>query len=299
MTVDEILNTLTHCEGAFPTTAVQAAVEQKDAIIPRLLAHLQRMVDLGDTIDENDEDPGLTLFAVYLLAQFQEPRAYPLVVRLVSDWDDAGEFHLGDAITEGFGRILASVCHGDIGPIQMLVENDGLDEFVRAAALAGLVTLYSEQVLSREDLQIYFTYLFRQHPTRKSNHLWDCLVIYSEALRLTDLLPDIRQAYKERLASNEVVALKDVEKNIHNAPDEQLELSGIQNYITDTTAELSHWASFQPEERTPYLPTRSSFHGEGDYQHDGNTTVRPDAKVGRNEPCPCGSGKKFKKCCGG
>ncbi|MDD3234623.1 MAG: SEC-C metal-binding domain-containing protein [Candidatus Omnitrophica bacterium] len=21
-------------------------------------------------------------------------------------------------------------------------------------------------------------------------------------------------------------------------------------------------------------------------------------KVGRNEPCPCGSGKKFKKCCG-
>jgi uncharacterized protein YecA (UPF0149 family) len=23
-----------------------------------------------------------------------------------------------------------------------------------------------------------------------------------------------------------------------------------------------------------------------------------EAKVGRNEPCPCGSGKKFKKCCG-
>ena len=24
----------------------------------------------------------------------------------------------------------------------------------------------------------------------------------------------------------------------------------------------------------------------------------PNAKVGRNDPCPCGSGKKFKKCCG-
>jgi uncharacterized protein YecA (UPF0149 family) len=23
------------------------------------------------------------------------------------------------------------------------------------------------------------------------------------------------------------------------------------------------------------------------------------AAAGRNEPCPCGSGKKFKKCCGG
>ncbi|OHE55609.1 MAG: preprotein translocase subunit SecA [Thermodesulfovibrio sp. RBG_19FT_COMBO_41_18] len=27
-------------------------------------------------------------------------------------------------------------------------------------------------------------------------------------------------------------------------------------------------------------------------------TVRRSKKVGRNEPCPCGSGKKFKKCCG-
>ena len=26
--------------------------------------------------------------------------------------------------------------------------------------------------------------------------------------------------------------------------------------------------------------------------------VRPNAKIGRNQPCPCGSGKKHKKCCG-
>ena len=35
-----------------------------------------------------------------------------------------------------------------------------------------------------------------------------------------------------------------------------------------------------PERRLPLPPVRST-------------------KVGRNEPCPCGSGKKFKKCCGG
>jgi len=29
-----------------------------------------------------------------------------------------------------------------------------------------------------------------------------------------------------------------------------------------------------------------------------NKTVRKQKKVGRNEPCPCGSGKKYKKCCG-
>jgi preprotein translocase subunit SecA len=26
--------------------------------------------------------------------------------------------------------------------------------------------------------------------------------------------------------------------------------------------------------------------------------VRSGPKVGRNDPCPCGSGKKFKQCCG-
>ncbi|MCL2493664.1 MAG: SEC-C metal-binding domain-containing protein [Clostridiales bacterium] len=28
------------------------------------------------------------------------------------------------------------------------------------------------------------------------------------------------------------------------------------------------------------------------------TVRRSGAKVGRNDPCPCGSGKKYKNCCG-
>ena len=28
------------------------------------------------------------------------------------------------------------------------------------------------------------------------------------------------------------------------------------------------------------------------------STIRSEPSIGRNEPCPCGSGKKFKKCCG-
>ena len=32
-----------------------------------------------------------------------------------------------------------------------------------------------------------------------------------------------------------------------------------------------------------------------------NQNIKPkntEKKVSRNEPCPCGSGKKFKRCCG-
>ena len=36
-----------------------------------------------------------------------------------------------------------------------------------------------------------------------------------------------------------------------------------------------------------------------DAPNAGSTTpYRSDKKVGRNDPCPCGSGKKYKNCCG-
>lgn len=42
-------------------------------------------------------------------------------------------------------------------------------------------------------------------------------------------------------------------------------------------------------------------HGPGcshHHHHHIETFVRSSPKVGRNDPCPCGSGRKFKKCCG-
>ena len=41
-------------------------------------------------------------------------------------------------------------------------------------------------------------------------------------------------------------------------------------------------------------PTQTSADGTD----TANKTVRKGKKVGRNDPCPCGSGKKYKKCCG-
>ncbi|MDR1318646.1 MAG: YchJ family protein [Treponema sp.] len=38
------------------------------------------------------------------------------------------------------------------------------------------------------------------------------------------------------------------------------------------------------------------FYDEGDIVP--RTVVRTSPKVGRNDPCPCGSGKKYKHCCG-
>jgi uncharacterized protein len=41
---------------------------------------------------------------------------------------------------------------------------------------------------------------------------------------------------------------------------------------------------------------QEEFHPGG--RKEVGQVVRGGPKVGRNDPCPCGSGKKFKKCCG-
>ena len=52
--------------------------------------------------------------------------------------------------------------------------------------------------------------------------------------------------------------------------------------------ELEEWdALLTPERRKELYKEQKS-----------STTVVKDKKIGRNEPCPCGSGKKYKHCCG-
>jgi preprotein translocase subunit SecA len=53
--------------------------------------------------------------------------------------------------------------------------------------------------------------------------------------------------------------------------------------------------AFQRKKRRELEQARMA--GSGDLQ-TVHQVVRGAAKIGRNDPCPCGSGKKYKKCCG-
>jgi len=77
--------------------------------------------------------------------------------------------------------------------------------------------------------------------------------------------------------------------------------------INDTIEELRHWAAFRDEPAAvpkfkPIAPTpvsRSPLSAASEsYLPAARTPITRGDRVGRNDPCPCGSGKKFKKCCG-
>ena len=56
----------------------------------------------------------------------------------------------------------------------------------------------------------------------------------------------------------------------------------------DWLYELPQWERIFDEE------TRKRLYRE----QKESGTIRKGKKIGRNDPCPCGSGKKYKKCCG-
>ncbi len=67
--------------------------------------------------------------------------------------------------------------------------------------------------------------------------------------------------------------------------------------IQEDTARMMLTVRFanQPPKREQVAKPTSTNMDDSD---SGHKTVRKGQKVGRNDPCPCGSGKKYKKCCG-
>lgn len=83
-------------------------------------------------------------------------------------------------------------------------------------------------------------------------------------------------------------------------------LSNSDETQDDTQARVEFQAQFQSGNQTSRMRENSRFKKEdgrwlyidGEVDRAPNKTVATKSKVGRNEPCPCGSGKKYKRCCG-
>lgn len=70
----------------------------------------------------------------------------------------------------------------------------------------------------------------------------------------------------------------------------------IANIQEETVKALFH-ANVQTETERKAVARVTTVSGSGDAEVT-KKPVKVDKKVGRNDPCPCGSGKKYKKCCG-
>ena len=302
MTIPEILAALAYDTGVFPLEAFEEAIAQRDAIIPELLRILEEDTANLAEIAPNENYMAL-INAIYLLAQFREPRAYPLLVNFFFADKDLAELATGDIVTDGLDRILASVCQGDTGLIERVIEDETLDEFVRGTALNALVVLVAQGVKSRDEVMAYFKELFRGKLARENSYIWTDLMLQSCELYPDEVMADIEQAYADNLIETMHFGIDDIKRLLANGKEQvlaELKEDPQRRFIEDVIEEIEpryYCDDMPPLEYEPDLfpppiwlsPPAPIF-----------TPLPRHAtpKVGRNEPCPCGSGKKYKRCCG-
>jgi|ERR1700722_5212280 len=209
MELAHILEELAYDLGELPREAIEAAIAKKTQITPYLLQILEDALNRIDEIIEDDNYQG-HLYAMYLLAQFREERAYPYLIQLFSFPGEIPHAIAGDVLTEDLSRIFASVCGDHIDPLLSLIENVSINEYVRAACQTGLVILVGCGTCPRTKVIDYFKSLFEGKLERIPSFAWDNLVACCCSLYPEELYPHIRKAFDENLVNTTFISLEDV-----------------------------------------------------------------------------------------
>jgi hypothetical protein len=297
MEISEILSELERNRGHFPGKAVEEAVRRKDEIAPFLLEAVEKAIARARA-EDIDHAVLLHVYALYLLAQFRDTRAYPLAVELCRLPGEKADMLLGETIADGIDRILASVCGGDIAPIQSIVEDPAADEYARGSALHALSILVYQDALSSADVIAYLTELFRGKLERTHSHVWGALIADTMDLGVKSLESDIQAAFEEGLPDTGFITPRDVSKAFKKSEEAILAQSKkeCRGLIDDAVEEMAWWHCFGGEEDEDG-GDEEDLEVEAPLRVVG-PEVKPGPSIGRNSPCPCGSGKKYKKCCG-
>lgn len=105
-----------------------------------------------------------------------------------------------------------------------------------------------------------------------------------ETLTMVGFLDGINESLKEE----NPIETMDEDTVVSLAFDKEKLYKNMVAAKADWLYELPQWKDIYSEEEL------KRFYKE----QKESTTVRKGKKIGRNDPCPCGSGKKYKKCCG-
>jgi hypothetical protein len=292
MEIPEILKELEPYTGRFPMQAMQAAIEQREAITPELLRVVEAIA--ANPIEAaKREDYMLPVFALYLLAQFREQRAYPYIVKMFSAPGETSYDLVGGTVTEGLKKILASVYDGNPAPLRGLIENEEANEYVRDAAINAILVLEQTGQMPRAEAVEYFRNLFRGRLQRTPSFAWNGLACAVADLPAPELLAEVRQAYAEDLID------ESIEQDMATPEPGRREGHGL---VTDVISEMEHWACFHPDDSGPTEPIEPEIPlpppAPAPASYVAPKPYVSEPKIGRNDPCPCGSGRKYKKCCG-
>ena len=297
MDVETTIRAFASAGHDLPREAMRWALDHWDEAAPGLLGMLERFAGGGD---RSEEAAGAVFFILHLAGERRETRAFAPLCRLAKD-AEAIDAVLGDGVTTTLSRIMISTYDGNLDTLKGVIEADGADEYTRAGALEVLAYLAATGRVAREEAEAYLLHLYEALRPRHESFVWSGWALAVGLLGLEALSDVVQQAFGRGLIDPTVMGYEHFREDLGRTLADPERMAGFRYDniapLEDAVGELSRWYPFSDgakrdrarqiarevagvEPRPPQLPAVNPFKG-----------------VGRNDPCPCGSGKKFKKCC--
>ncbi|MBS0371281.1 MAG: DUF1186 domain-containing protein [Proteobacteria bacterium] len=281
-----------------PLAALGLADAHRDEIAPLLVAELEALA--ADPTPAQADGYVLHLYAMLLLARWRTPSAYRPLVELGHLDESQVDTVFGQLVHDSYGRALASTCDGDLAPLAALADDDGASRWARAAALEAMSLAALEGLTPRgpvvdflADFGTREAQALQDTPERGEDFpLLDALVTHLADLGAVEHLPTIHEWFAAGLIDDSYVDADQLEDDIRRNPADALAAlrEAGHGLIDDLRPEIAAWPDIHHMPPVALAPIPLGAIRE--------PIVRDGAKVGRNDPCPCGSGRKYKKCHG-
>jgi hypothetical protein len=308
--VEQLIRELDAAYNNFPEATLRACQANRELVIPRLIEVLEHTVRVGQ---EGAVRVGNTpIYALFLLAEFEALEALPLVMDLVKLPHDVPDDLLGDAITEYLPRLLAIFAGNTPDLLDELIAGSQFNEYVRSSAVRTYAYLVRDCQISREDAIAHLKRLLATATEQQNQWITAALIDHLLTLNANEARTEIEEAFRRNVVDEDYITPACVQRYLRPDQPDWCDLDHIgPTKITDTIEELRGW--YWPGDVKPLhrddsaddLPLVADFWDDSseplvdsDYVPSYPSTIRNEAvRVGRNDPCPCGSGKKYKKCC--
>ena len=234
---------------------------------------------------------------------------------LLEGWsleDDHREALFGDILTSDGPSLMALLaCHSGAGIKQLEVAATprlDIDANHNALPLEALALLVKEGIHSREAFDSLVRENMRKIESEEfvadaaERRQWTTTVLLD--LGLGSFEEEIRGWFGRGLMDVEFFPIVDLETfeqcAISKRPDEEWHALTRYKIIAEDTYVAMEWMRRSKDDdlQSDY---DDGYGDDGEADEDDEVTApitRLEPKVGRNDPCPCGSGRKFKKCCG-
>ncbi len=311
----QLIDDICSPEPARVAAALQAAAPHRETLSPVLLARLLQAAAEPEMWDGDNGRP-TPIFLLYLAAAWQLTEAHSLAAALLQLPSKQCDKMLGDFITEGAKCVLADTWPDDLRAITAIALDTQAEPFARDAAMDAAALLVMRGRLPREDALALFGRVASSSLDPKSED--DSIVatglvstimdLSAWELRGTVIALFDRGLVEASWVGDESEVLAKLERGAVAVPD----ACHFPPPITDAWEKVKGWCFFDPLNpgRQPWTLQSPSDRESDEPATLDLTPPAPDkfrerpqpyhspAKIGRNDPCPCGSGKKYKKCCG-